>query len=73
MWSDYGRPVRSARSDGQPYVRRGGTVRVSMAFDLACDSCAFARGVDEEWSAYRDARAHESEHPTHFVLIETTE
>lgn len=44
-----------------------------MAFDLACDSCPFHRGVDEEWSAYLDARDHESEHPSHFVLIRTTE
>ena len=44
-----------------------------MAFDLACDSCPFTRGVEEEWSAYLGARDHESANPTHFVHITTDE
>lgn len=42
-----------------------------MPYDLTCDSCEFARTVNEEVSAYTGAKDHEEEHPTHFVFIWT--
>ena len=40
-----------------------------MAYELACDSCEFAEAEALERSAYAGARDHESEHPSHFVVI----
>ena len=45
----------------------------NVAYDLTCDTCEFDRTVDAENDAYADAKAHESDHPDHFVLIYTAE
>ncbi|WP_290809826.1 hypothetical protein [Halovivax sp.] len=42
-----------------------------MVYDLTCDTCDFDHEVDDEVGAYDGARAHEAEHPDHFVFIRT--
>lgn len=44
-----------------------------MAFDLDCDTCDYSQTVDAESTAYVSAKEHEADHPTHFVLIRSTE
>lgn len=46
-------------------------VLYTMPFELQCDSCDFNRQTGDETGAYADARDHESDHPSHFVLITT--
>jgi hypothetical protein len=44
-----------------------------VPFRLECDTCGFAREADAEVDAYAAARDHESNHPTHYVIIEKHE
>lgn len=44
-------------------------VRISMSFDVDCDTCPFHRVIAEETQAYTYAKDHEEAHPTHFVFI----
>lgn len=37
--------------------------------ELQCDACEFACSLADDSMAYDRAREHESEHPTHNVLI----
>lgn len=42
-----------------------------MAYELDCDTCEYTRVVEAERDTYVRAKAHEKEHPEHFVLITT--
>lgn len=44
-----------------------------MGFELICDSCEYVRTMEDEPGAYARARDHETDHPTHFVFITTTD
>jgi hypothetical protein len=40
-----------------------------MGLELDCDTCGFTERLDEEWRAHDAAQEHESENPTHNVLL----
>lgn len=40
-----------------------------MMYDVECDTCDFARTVEEGWKAYGSANEHETDHPTHVVAV----
>lgn len=48
-------------------------VCLDVTFQLDCDTCDFNLTVDAENTAYVSAKEHESDHPTHFVLIRSAE
>lgn len=46
---------------------------IGMVFELHCDACDFASTTEEEWRAHDQARQHEGDHPTHFVVMDRGE